>query len=77
MDGVSSLESMLLPNNTIPGELPCQVLPDAAGIDWLSDEDLDSLAVRREMAAASIAVLGDFWDNEVDCAWQDFTPEVG
>ena len=27
-------------------------------------ESLDSLAVRRELAAASVAALGDFWDNE-------------
>lgn len=66
-----------MPNNTIPGELPCQTLPDAAGIDWLSDEDLDSLAVRRELAAASVFALGDFWDNEAEGEWQYFAPEVG
>ena len=65
---------MILPNNAIPGELPCQALPDAIGIDWLSDEDLDSLAVRCELAAASVAALGDFWDNEVDLEWQNFQP---
>ena len=37
-------------------------------------EDLDSLMVRRELAAASVAALGDFWDNEVDAPWQDFQP---
>ena len=52
-------------------------MPDATGIEWLSLEDLDSLAVRRELAAASVAALGNFWDNEVDRAWQDFAPEVG
>ena len=67
-----------MPNTTtIPGELPYQALPDATDIDWLSDEDLDSVAVRRELAAASVAALGDFWDNEVDLGWQDFAPEVG
>jgi len=37
-------------------------------------EDLDSLEVRRELAAASVAALGDFWDSEVDAQWQDFQP---
>jgi plasmid stability protein len=37
-------------------------------------EDLDSLAVRRDLAAASVAGLGDFWDNEVDARWQTFQP---
>lgn len=37
-------------------------------------DDLDDLAVRRELAAASVAALGDFWDNEVDAQWQDFQP---
>jgi hypothetical protein len=37
-------------------------------------ENLDSLAVRRELAAASVAALGDFWDNEVDAQWQTFQP---
>ena len=46
-------------------------------MDWLSDEDTDDLAVRRELAAASVALMGDFWDNEVDAEWQDFAPEVG
>jgi hypothetical protein len=41
-------------------------------MDHLPDEDIDSLAVRRDLAAASIAALGDFWDNEVDLEWQDF-----
>lgn len=43
-------------------------------MDHLPDEDIDSLAVRRELAAASVAALGDFWDNEVDAEWQDFQP---
>ena len=37
-------------------------------------EDTDSLTVRRELAAASLAALGDFWDNEVDAQWQTFQP---
>ena len=37
-------------------------------------EDTDSLAVRRDLAAASLAALGDFWDNEVDAQWQTFQP---
>jgi hypothetical protein len=37
-------------------------------------ESLDSLAVRRELASASVAALGDFWDNEVDAQWQTFQP---
>lgn len=41
-------------------------------MDHLTDEDVDSLAVRRDLAAASIAALGDFWDNEVDLEWQDY-----
>lgn len=43
-------------------------------MDLPSNDDLDSLTVRRELAAASIAPLGSFWDNEVDRAWQDFQP---
>jgi plasmid stability protein len=37
-------------------------------------DDLDSLSVRRELAAASVAALGDFWDNKVDAQWQTFQP---
>jgi hypothetical protein len=37
-------------------------------------EDVDSLAVRRELAAASVHALGDFWDNEVDAQWQTYQP---
>jgi len=37
-------------------------------------EDLDSLLIRRELAAASVAALGDFWDNEVDAQWQNLQP---
>jgi len=37
-------------------------------------EDPDDLAIRRELAAASVAALGDFWDNEVDASWQTFQP---
>ena len=43
-------------------------------MDHLPNEDIDSLAVRRELAAASVAALGDFWDNEVDLEWQIFQP---
>lgn len=43
-------------------------------MDLPSDDDLDSLTVRRELAAASIAALGNVWDNEVDRVWQDFQP---
>jgi hypothetical protein len=43
-------------------------------MDRLPDEDIDSLVVRRELAAASVAALGDFWDNEVDLEWQNFQP---
>ena len=39
-------------------------------------EDLDSLAVRRELAAASVAALGDFWDNELDAQWQNFRTSI-
>ena len=38
------------------------------------NEDTESLTVRRELAAASLAALGDFWDNEVDAQWQTFQP---
>jgi hypothetical protein len=37
-------------------------------------ENLDSLAVRRELASVGVAALGDFWDNEVDAQWQTFQP---
>ncbi len=43
-------------------------------MDHLPDEDIDSLAVRRELAAASVAALGSFWDNEEDLEWQKFQP---
>ncbi|MFQ6015972.1 MAG: ribbon-helix-helix protein, CopG family [Anaerolineae bacterium] len=46
----------------------------ALGASPALEEDLDSLAVRRELAAASVAALGDFWDNEVDAQWQNFQP---
>jgi len=37
-------------------------------------EDMDSLAIRRELAAASVNALGGFWDNEVDASWQAYQP---
>ena len=37
-------------------------------------DDLDDVSVRRDLAAASVAALGDFWDNEVDLEWQNFQP---
>ncbi len=43
-------------------------------MDHLPGEDMDSLTARRELAAASVAALGDFWDNEVDREWQHFQP---
>ena len=58
-------------------ELLCQLLESALaalGDGPMSEEDLDDLAVRRELAAASVAALGDFWDDEVDAQWQDFQP---
>lgn len=58
-------------------ELMRQLLESALAImdtGPVAAEDLDSLAVRRELAAASVAALGDFWDNEVDAQWQDFQP---
>jgi plasmid stability protein len=58
-------------------ELLREILENALvvlGEGSFADEDLDSLAVRRELAAASIAALGDFWDNAVDAQWQTFQP---
>jgi len=58
-------------------ELMRQLLESALAIldaGPMVEEDLDSLTVRRELAAASVAALGDFWDNEVDAQWQDFQP---
>jgi hypothetical protein len=58
-------------------ELMRQLLESALTImdmGSMGEEDLDSLAVLRELAAASVAALGDFWDNEVDARWQDFQP---
>jgi plasmid stability protein len=57
-------------------ELLRQLLESALAAlgDGPMSEDLDDLAVRRELAAASVAALGDFWDNEVDAQWQDFQP---
>lgn len=46
-------------------------------IDNLSNEDVDNLAVRRELAATSVAALGDIWDNELDHKWQEFRPCPG
>lgn len=66
------MESILSPNVAFSGELPCQALPDGMGIDWLFYEDLDSLEVRHELAIASVAALGDFWDNPEDLEWQNF-----
>ncbi|MBE9472273.1 MAG: hypothetical protein KAW49_07110 [Anaerolineae bacterium] len=62
---------------TTMSELLRQLLKSALTIldaSPMAEEDLDSLAVRRELAAASVAALGDFWDNEVDAQWQDFQP---
>jgi hypothetical protein len=36
--------------------------------------DLDNDVVRRDLAAASVAALGEFWDNDIDAQWQDFEP---
>ncbi len=36
--------------------------------------DLDNEVVRRDLAAASVAALSDFWDNDIDAQWQDFEP---
>ncbi len=47
---------------------------NALGEPPATSEDLDSLDVRRELAAASVAALGDSWDTEVDAAWQDYQP---
>lgn len=49
--------------------MPWQGLPDAI---LLTDEGIDSLTVRRALAAASVAVLGDFRDNEVECTTSAF-----
>ncbi len=40
----------------------------------VGDVDLDDVAVRRDLAAASVAGLGDFWDNDIDAQWQEFQP---
>lgn len=66
-----------MPDHMSPNDTSGQAMPKVSLVDWLTDEDTDDLAVRRELAAASFAALGDFWDNEVDRAWQDFAPEVG
>ena len=42
--------------------------------DNSTNDDTNSLTIRRELALASVAALGDFWDNEVDREWQDFQP---
>ena len=64
-------------DNHVPDEAFRQMLPIIHPLDWLTDEDTDDLAVRRELAAASVGALGDFWDNEVDIAWQDFQTTDG
>ena len=58
-------------------ELLRQLLESALAIldaGPMAEENLDSLYVRRELAAASVAALEDFWDNELDAQWQDFQP---
>jgi len=58
-------------------ELLRQLLESALAIldaGPMAEENLDSLAVRRELAAASVAALEDFWDNELDAQWQDLQP---
>ncbi len=47
---------------------------EALGEPEVGDVDLDDVAVRRDLAAASVAGLGDFWDNDIDAQWQDFQP---
>jgi hypothetical protein len=47
---------------------------EALGESAAGDIDLEDIAVRRHLAAASVAGLGDFWDNEIDAQWQDFQP---
>jgi hypothetical protein len=59
--------------STFPCELPESPLT-LLGEGPAATESLDSLAVRRELAAASMAALGDLWDNEVDAQWQTFQP---
>ena len=58
-------------------ELLRQLLESALAIldaGPMAEENLDSLSVRRELAAASVAALEDFWDNELDAQWQDLQP---
>lgn len=58
-------------------DLFCQLLQSvlaALGDGPIGEEDLDDLVVRRDLAAASVAALGDVWDDEVDSQWQDFQP---
>lgn len=71
---IEQLEGSMASNNTTPGDSPEQALLNATRMDWLSGEDIDNLATRRELAAASIAALGDFWDSDCDLEWQDFQP---
>lgn len=66
-----------MPDNTAPSASSEQTLPNVSHLDWLTDEDTDVLAVRRELAAASVAGLDNFWDNEEDLAWQDFQTTGG
>ena len=37
-------------------------------------ESLDDLAIRRELARASVIALGGAWDSETDARWQTFRP---
>ena len=66
------MQDSILPMDTSP-----QALLDAIRMALQLDEGIDSLLVRRDLAAASIGALGDCWDNEVDLEWQDFALEVG
>lgn len=56
----------------IPSEMLRQMVPVTHHLDWLIDDDTDDLAVRRELATASVTALGDFWDSDEDSEWQKF-----
>lgn len=63
-----------MPDHISPNDSSGQALSKLSRMDWLTDEDTDDLAVRRELAAAPVAALGSFWDNEEDLEWQKFQP---
>jgi len=53
---------------------PRQGLSTPAEEEMALVDDVDRVAARRDLAAAGVHALGDFWDGETDAIWQTFRP---